>query len=365
MKVKYPENIYTIDARENVLLEILTTKFKLSTQQIFREIRGLFRQTIDKLNEKNIKYEQLKNALIPLIERKEIGLVFDTNQIKSKMYGNEAFSWVLPLLETDITLSCLCGDYIGKKENQEFLKSVFMEEINKINDFEYQHSSQFFIIYFNNLSERQFNSLVDGLSNYQPFSGFFDLSFGSPIKTILSTLLIRLFVKTKMTILLRNEENEDGNSTLYPFKEFGYKCLGIEATSYGIFLSYKIEREVLPGFEIDTDMSINAISENALNIQNFTLVIEENKLKYLLDNKIGNLERANLHTLSRNELAEFIKGKILKNYLYNLSYSDEYKTMKFNILIELPRNDNNHSMKLLTALEYIESTRELRLITLF
>ena len=361
----YPESIYTLDARENVFLESMKATFNFSTQEMYREIREIFSQTVDILREKNVKYEQLKNALIPRAERKEIALVFDTNNIDSAMYGSKAFAKVLPLLETDSTLSCLCGDFIGNNENQGFLRTVFQNEIHQINGTTYQSSDQFFIIYFNNLSLRQFTALKDGLASYPPFTGFFDLTFTSPIKTLLSTMLIRLFIKTKKTILLGSSESEDGNSTFYPFEEYGYKCLGIDDMCYGIFLSYKIEREIFSGFEMDTDLSVNAISENALNIRNFNLIIEESKLKYLQENKIDNLERANLHTLSRDELAEVIKKKIQENYLYNLSYSDEFKTIKFNILLEMPRINNDIPMKLRAALEYLESTHELRLITLF
>lgn len=361
----YPEIIFTIDARENVFLETMKASLNLSTQEIYKEIRRLFETLIDNLKEKNINYEHLKNALVPRPDRKEIALVFDTIQIDSAGYGHDVFLNILPLLERDATFSCLCGDYIGSNENQIFLRDIFFEEINEINTAIYKHSTQFFIVYFNNLSDRQFTILTEGLAHYKPFTGYFDLTFSSPIKTILSTQLVRFFIKHKMTILLSSEENEDGNSTMYPLEENGYTCLGIDALCYGIFLSYKIEREIFPGFETDTSFSINAISQNVLDINDFKLVIEEKKLQYLLDKKIGNLERANLHILTRDELAEIIQKKIQDNYLYNLGYLASFNTIKFNILLEVPRIDKKLPMKLTAALEYIEMDKELRLITMF
>lgn len=361
----YPDIVFTIDARENVFLETMKATLDLSTTDTYREIRVLFEQLIDILRNKKIDYNHLKPALVPRANRKEVALVFDTTQIKSAAYGSEVFSNILPLLEHESVFSCLCGDYIANNEHQLLLRDVFFLEIQQAHDTTYRHSSQYFIVYLNNLSDRHFTTLTKGLLNYKAFIGHFDLTFDSPMKTLLSTMLIRLFIKNKMTVLLSSEDSEDGNSTMYPFEEHGYKCLGIAALCYGLFLSYKIERNVFPGFELDTTFSINTISQNALDILDFNLVIEERKHKYLLQNKIGNLKRANLHTLTQEELEAIIKRKLNDNYLYNLSYTPEFNTIKFNILLEVPRIDKKESMKLVAALEYMESTKVLRLITLF
>lgn len=152
---------------------------------------------------------------------------------------------------------------------------------------------------------------------------------------------------------------------MYPLEKNGYKCLGIDALCYGIFLSYKIEREVFSGFEKDITFSINAITQNVLSIKDFKLMIEDNKLQYLQSKKIVTLERANLHIFSSNELAEIIRKKMQDNYLYNLSYLANHKTIKFNIIIEIPRVDKKLPMKLIVVLKYIETNKELRLITMF
>src|ERR1043165_9625560 len=100
-----------------------------------------------------------------------------------------------------------------------------------------------------------------------------------------------------MNILNASEENEDVNMTGYPFEPSGYNIKGIDDLAYGLFLSYKIEREIFSGYETDTLFSLNAITENVLDISDFRLVIEENKLGYLLKEKLDNLERAGLAKL--------------------------------------------------------------------
>lgn len=360
----YPEIIFTLDARENLFLELMAVSLNLSPEEIYKEIRGQFKNLIDILQTKSVKYEDLKYALIPQPKKNEIAFTFDTNRIDSASYGAEVFSYILPLLERNSVCSCLCGDYIGNID-EAFLQEVFIKEIQWVNTTFYQHNTQFFIVYFNNLSDNQFNILLKGLSSYKAFVGYFDLTYSSPIKTLLSTMLVRLFVKNKMTILLRNEASEDGNQTIYPLDEYGYRCIGIDDLCYGLFLSYKIEREVFSGFETDNTFSINAISQTVFDIRDFSLLIEEPKLRYLLEKKFDNLERVNFHRHSCNELEQIIRDKLNTNYIYNLKYLPQYNTVQFNILLEYPRIDQNRPFKMLLALEYIETKKQLRLITMF
>ncbi len=63
--------IFTLNARGNIFLEVAQSYLGLSHQQMFGEINGLFRQLLDVLAAKNIKYGNLKNTLIPNPDRNE------------------------------------------------------------------------------------------------------------------------------------------------------------------------------------------------------------------------------------------------------------------------------------------------------
>lgn len=91
------------------------------------------------------------------------------------------------------------------------------------------------------------------------YVGYFNLTYASPIKTVLSSILVRAFLKHKKVIINPTETDVDENSTFFPFEENGYRVIGIDVLSYGLFLSYKIEREVFPGYEADNRFSINAL----------------------------------------------------------------------------------------------------------
>ena len=95
------------------------------------------------------------------------------------------------------------------------------------------------------------------------------------------------------------------------------------------------------------------------------MIVQGKKLQYLLKEKADNLERPGMAQLPLSELEELIKSKINHNYIYNLSFLPDSQTLKFNILIEVPRTDSKKPMKLTVALEYLAENKTLRLITMF
>lgn len=222
----------------------------------------------------------------------------------------------------------------------------------------------FYIVYINNLSEEQFSIIHEGLVSFEGYVGFFNLTYSSPLKSILSSGLVRAFLKNKKIIINATEDSEDVNMTSYPFENFGYKIVGVDDILYGIFLSYKIEREVVYGIERDTMFSLNAISSNVFDIYEFDLEIEEKKLDYLLREKADNMNRAGLSILSKSEFEAILRDRLNRNYIYNLSYLSEFDLLKFNIIVEILMNDNR-LMKLLVALEYKFAEKKLRIITMF
>tara|TARA_B110000240_G_C13420648_1_gene419317 strand:- start:94 stop:1185 length:1092 start_codon:yes stop_codon:yes gene_type:complete len=358
--------IYTVNARGNMLLEVTKEYFSLDDKVMHTQINGMFDELIKVLTSKQIKYEKLKSCLIPKYDRKEIGLIFDTSKIESDWYGNDVFTKLIPLLNKNSTHSILCGDYIGDNELQNKLFFEFYKQINEINEFEYQHSSQFYIVYINNLSENMFNKLTSDLKDFQPFIGFFDLTNQSFMKSYLSTILVNSFIKNDRTILMEHEDDRDNSENVnlisYPFEQSNYAVKSIQGIYYGVFLSYKIEREVIKGFESDIDFSLNSISPIVSKIEE--IEIEESKFEYLRTVKKGKLKKANLISYSKNELTELIKKKVKSNYIYNMTDLKAHNVFKFDILIEL-LNTLNEIIKITIGFEYISENQKLRLITLY
>ena len=70
--------IHTLNARDNIIFQLISDYFNLNSVQIFSEISGMFNGFNEILISKKIKYEKLKYALIPRREddKKEILLIF-------------------------------------------------------------------------------------------------------------------------------------------------------------------------------------------------------------------------------------------------------------------------------------------------
>ena len=110
--------VHTIDARGNIMLEVVRDHFKVSPEQMFREIQALRHSVEEALALKGIRYDELKTALVPDRKRGEMALVFDTLAIDDGWYGMPVFRRLIPLFSRDSNHSVLAGDYIDNGAGQ-------------------------------------------------------------------------------------------------------------------------------------------------------------------------------------------------------------------------------------------------------
>ena len=189
------------------------------------------------------------------------------------------------------------------------------------------------------------------------------------MKTYASMLLCNAFIKSKNKIIMGHEEDVDESENInmfgYPFEENNYKCFSIPEPYFGLFLSYKIERKEYKGFEKDILFSLNAVSRSIFGIDDFEILIEESKLKYLLERKKGKFKKGCMLDINVKELEKLIRSKIKDNYIYNMEYDEEHHTTKFNIQIEIIAGDTGEILKFLVSLEYIPEQKILRVITMY
>ncbi len=362
------DTIFTVNASGYLLLEIMKDYFSLSDSVMNSQMSHMFNELLSILEKKKINYSELKNSLIPRKDRKEIGLVFDTQKITNSNYGHIIFTNLIPLLNKESCHSILSGDYIGSPKYESILHYLFLQEIVPLShkNFNYIHSSQFFIIYINNLSPKMFRDLIVRLHNFESFVGYFDLTNHSAMKSYLSNILAHDGIKHKKTIIMSHENDRSNSENInlrgYPFEQFGHSIISLQEYYFGIFLSYKIEREIMQSVDKDREFSLNAISPNVSPIQ--LVEIEDKKFEYLKTRKIGSLKKASISNFSKSKLERIILGKINSNYIYNLQYINEYKTAKFDIIIEL-LNCYDEIIKITLGLEYLPEQNKLRLITLY
>ena len=363
------KSLHTLNARDHVMLEVARDYFKLSPKQMFREIQGMRGQVERVLREKGIEYDKLRSALVPSQDRREIALVFDSNSIKSNWYGGDVIKRVIPLFNRKSNHSVLLGDYLGDKENMEQRFEAFKEALQLKRNVIFTYPNQFFIVYINNLTENMMKYFDTNLSKYSGYVGFADMTYSSKFKLYLSTMLVNSFIKYGNIILQGHEpdrdEREDINMSGYPFEENGYVCRSISHDVMGVLLSYKIERPVYSGFEVDTEFALNAVVDTPMDIREFEVEVEEKKLEHLKKQKLGSVRRAGIENVNGEKLTVIIKEKIQNNYISNLRFNNEHNIVLFNIILEIKTEPHSLTTRLLAALEYKYTEKKLRLVTLF
>ncbi|WP_157382326.1 hypothetical protein [Burkholderia ubonensis] len=363
------KSIHTLNARGNVMLEVMRDYFKMTPNHMFMEIQRMRQSIEEALAKKKIIYDNLKSALVPSQNRRDIALIFDTTKIDSSWYGADVMGRVIPLFEEKSNHSVLLGDYLDRPNQMERLFEAFAETVEPRRLIEFRHPTQFFVVYVNNLTDAMVKRLDEGLACYSAYAGIADMTYGSVFKTYLSTMLVNSFIKHGRIIIQGHEPDrdprEDVNMNGYQFEENGYACRSVCGDLMGVMLSYKIERAVYPGFEVDTEFALNSIGLAPADLNEFEIEIAAEKLEYLKSEKSGSVARAGLEETTIEALSELIREKISASYIYNLTFLEQHNVAKFNIIIELPGREGRPATRLLAALACEQSRKVLRLLTLF
>lgn len=357
--------ILTLNTRSHVMLEVVKDQFGLKPDQMRREIATLHTELLSVLHSKGIEYTALRSALTPSMDRYEAAFLFDSQGFDSGLYGRETFNWILPLLDPRSTQSILHGDLIGN--DQRLIFEILLESVVWSRSFTFRHSTQIYCVYINSLTALQLERLQVGLGACPAYLGFINTTFSCRAKIFLSTTLSSFIVKKGQNLIVSHEDDrsndENINITFYPLQDFGHKLLSLQGQYFATFLAYKIERPAFNHLEADTELSLNAISDEVILFDGFDVVLDEKKYLYLLNAKGGKLRKAGLTDAGREEIATLIREKLSANYIYNLTYLEEHDVMKFNLLIEVPRR-SGYPARLTAALEYIPGRKALRVITL-
>lgn len=363
------KTIHTLNARGNVLLEVMKEHFALTPAHMFNEIRAMRDEVELKLRAKAIEYSKLRSALVPDRKRREAAFIFDTDAIPSNWYGRDVFDHLLPLLDKAGNNSVLVGDYVADPGNEKFFLAAMESATDLVHNVVVRHPSQLYIVYLNNLSETMIASLRRGLTNYPGYVGFADTTYASTFKTMLSTILVNLGLKHGRVFLQGHEDDRDDaddvNMCGYPFQQYGYTPRSIGSQLMGVLLSYKIERPVYSGFETDTEFSLNAISQTPMPLDDFEIEVAEAKLRYVETEKSASAARAGIVGMTPEELSEAIRQKVQSNYIYSLSFDTSLSVAKFNVILEFLTPEPFKRSRHLASLEYKSAEKRLRLITLF
>lgn len=366
--------IYTFDAKGFLLYPVMKSTFGLSDEDVYKAIQDGFEVLQKQLKLKKISYDLLRGALVPNQDkdRFETCFVFDSEQIDSADYGYYVFEKLIPLLDKESTCSILCGDYIDflndyRNDSQRLLLSEMNAVLSRCHESKYVHSSQYFLIYINRLTESQRLKIVEGLYPYSWFTGFADVTHSSHFKSYISNILTPVCIKSKKRVIVSHPsdyaDEENVNMRGFPFESNGFKLSSINDDSYGAFLSYKIESE-LPDKD-DVSFALNALFPKFDPFEKIDLCISDDKWnKYLTETETGKgriIELLGYNSTDKERFVNEVFKHICANYIYNLR-ENKYGDLMFNTCVELP-TVNGHLRRTTIALKYHPDTGTIDVVT--
>jgi len=361
--------IHTLEARGNILLEIVKDRSGAGDPAMRRLIWRAADELTHILSQRGVRYAELNSALVPQIDKVEIALLFDRTSIESAAYGWQAHARVLPLLNSTSSHSILHGDLNDEAApDDDWIRTALQIHLQPSgNPFQLVGDNQIFCVYLNNISVHLRRKLNDALKDYRPYIGYIDTTYASQFKAYLSQTLVPAYLKHGRIILQSHPDDEpppeNENMLGYQFEDAGLVCRSVPNSYYGLLLSYKIERPVLSGDEADTRFSANVISDTPADPASYDLEIDKAKFDYLKDKKTGTLRRLGVLGSPKATLEQLLYAKLHSNYIYNLAYSDQLAVGKFNIVLELAPLDGGQPLRALAALKHLPGTRCIRLIT--
>ncbi len=357
--------IHTINSRDHILFDLLQ-QFGITNQGLYNEIISSFKRTKEVLKKKNVNYSSLKNALVPNGNKNEICLFFDAHKTTNPtFYGIDIMNKFLPLLKSVNTCSVFHGDYIfWNKHGEENIREL-EQKITYIN-YTNLKKTRVFCIYVNNVPGSFIEKINKSLSNYSAYIGYSNVTCTSKFKWVLSFML-GSFIKHNKYIIMGHEDDrsndEDVNMSIYPFEENGFTNISIQDILFNIFLSYKIERPVFPGFELDEKISLLALCGISGSLEQYNVQINEDKFNYLKKVKIINLKNAGIDILTTNELSNLIKDNLRKNYIFNFKHAIDGAKC-FATIIEIPR-DNKDSYRLTVSMKIEPKNKTVSVTTMY
>ena len=359
-------SILSVNARGGMGLIADRAYYKMSPAQFGAWVREHHTTLVAELDNKGVSYDALAPALVPSTgDRQEVALLFNVDLMSTGFYGDAVAKQLLPLLGKQSTLSVLSGD-IGQLPAATREMALYGGLVkSSTNDWGQQH---IYCVYLTNLSPTQRDEIHQAFLADPSYLGYVPTTYRSYFRTAVSTMLPTAFIKHKGIVLLDHGPDEPWvsheNEIGYPFAENGLKVVSVNSQLHSPLLAYKIQSEVLPMYQEDILVSLNAISDEPMALDNFEVVFPDGKFGFLHgDSKLGLLQLASLDELSPGALAAAIQAELNNDYIYRLQTNHADGTVQFNIVLELRREDGT-PIKVAVGLKYFPETSTLSFVTM-
>ncbi len=262
------------------------------------------------------------------------------------------------MLDQKSNNAVLVGDLIGGRDGL----SAALHDIGRIVG--RMPPSTIYVIYLNNLTESQSESISRSLVKHPAFIGSVNATRHSAFKDAASECLVHAYLKVGRKMICKSPDVvsaiSSSNMPGLTLDAFGFTSVAVPDIPGMMFLDYKIERRPKLDDRMDRNYSYLAILPREEPIESLQVHIDDAKHDYLRREKIGSLERVGLSTCSAEVLARLIRDRLCLSYIYDLGLSTDGSVAKFAVLAEL-----DNGSRFLCALKQSVDDPVLRVVTLY
>jgi len=314
---------------------------------------------------RQVDYAELKNALIPTSDGRQVVFLYDWLNDDSWNYAVAMAERYLPHLRVDIKTSVFQGDLLGGHMPVSAFDAALVRAHGNSVNWQTQ-----FAVYFSNLRDGDVAAIHVALLAEPRYSGYIDVSIASAIRDYLACTIPALWVLAGRTVLLNHGGDDpfvsDEDPIGFDLPSYGYTVVSLVDSYFVAFLDYKIEARDAQGSAEDRILCLAATSGELVNVETATIVVPSAKLdQYLLrePNKLSLMTSIGLQDVTPDELARVIRDKLAQSYIYDFRFAPD-GTPLFAIAAEFEKPDGTMTRRLI-ALKYDAISSAISLVSMY
>lgn len=367
-----PFTIHSINAYTHSGLASLADHLNLEAVHLRKIIRAMHHQLVSRLRSSGIDYAELQNALVPQRSRLEVVFVFDSTQAGSGMYGEALSHTWMPALRAHGPEKTVIrhGDVLHLAN--EFVWQELERNMTRDRDFPRQPRELYYVVYLTNLSPGQARSMDVAIRSSSPaYLGYVDCSTWTPLKSGL--LLPQIGLRLRDTVITDMDDGGTANQIGYPFEEYGFTVLGVDAELYGPLLGHRLDNGVPAWADADSSMAVSVLGGDRQPMTTMDVTIDESRVAYLNRGHAHALTSAGLDGLESEALALAIRDKIGNGLIYRLRFIEgarngepdpELNAVMFTVQVEFP-DRSGAAKRYQIGMKYTPDTHSCEIVTFY
>lgn len=368
---QYMIGFHSLNARDASYLPLIFSMGGNDPQQFRDDLQqdGSFMR--DQLLTRGVQYDDLKNALVPTANGRQVAFIYNWWEHMSFNYAIAFMNELLPTLRRDLNSSVLSGDLLDFTEasmpiyalNDALIRPT--KRPGSTPDWRTQYC-----VYFSNLRDADVEAFHRTLSEDGRYGGYLDVTFGGVIRDYLASTLAPRWILHKNRVILGHGSDEpfvgDEDPVGFDLPKYGYEVVSTIDSIHSGYLSYKIESLSASRSNGDRVLSLAAATGEFVDVETAEVFVDPPKIdRYLLrdESKLRLMTSIGLQDIDANGLASVIREKLLQNYIYNMRFATD-GTPTFAISGEFEKPDGSMARRLL-ALKYDSKEKRIALVSMY